>query len=97
MPFLNEEEVRQFLGVKSEDLEKLIKRGKLTAYRLGGSFLRFDKEEVLALKSGRKYKPVTNEFERSAVDKVIDFWKFHSFYVFSLILILLLIILFCQF
>ncbi len=95
MALLTEEEVEHFLGVKPEEVERLVKRGKLTAYRLGGSYLRFQKEEVLALKTGRKFTP-PDQINRSALDRFRDFWKFYSFYILSSILVILLAFLFLQ-
>ena len=95
MPFLSEEEVRHYLGVSHEDLQNLMKRGKLTAFRLGGTHTRFRKEEVLALKSGRKFV-APEGLNRSRVDQFRDFWKFYSFYILSTIFILLLVIFFVQ-
>lgn len=95
MPLLTEEEVRHYLDVDAEEMQRLVKRGKLTAYRLGGSYTRFEKEEVVAVKTGRRFKP-PQELGRNRWDKVRDFWIFNSFYVFSLLLIFLLILLFLQ-
>ena len=95
MALLTEEEVEHFLGVKPEEVQKLIKKGKLTAYRLGGSYLRFQKDEVLALKSGRKFIP-PDQIKRSSSDRIRDFWKFYNFYILSSLLILLLAVLFFQ-
>ena len=95
MPLLTEEEARYYLGVGEDEIRQLIKKGKLTAYRLGGAYLRFKKEEVLALKSGRKFV-APEELGRSAFDKFIDFWKFYSFYILSSVLVLLLAFYFFQ-
>ncbi len=92
---LTEEEVQHYLDRSPSEIQQLIKRGKLTAYRLGGTYLRFKKEEVAALKTGRKFIP-PDELGRTNVDKLRDFWKFYSFYVITSVLILLLIIVFFQ-
>ena len=95
MALLTEEEVEHYLGMKPEEVQGLVKRGKLTAYRLGGSYLRFRKEEVLAIKSGRKFTP-PGEIKLGFSDKLRDFWKFYNFYILSSVLALLLIVLFFQ-
>ena len=95
MAMLTEEEVQHYLGVKPSEVQQLVKKGKLTGYRLGGTYLRFKKEEVLALKSGKKFvAPET--LGRSSVDRFRDFWKFYSFYIISSVLVLLIIVLFLQ-
>ncbi|MBI4387480.1 MAG: helix-turn-helix domain-containing protein [Candidatus Omnitrophica bacterium] len=95
MPLLTEEEVRHYLDVSHQDLQELVKRGRLTAFRLGGTYVRFRKEEVLAIKSGRKFV-APEEIGRTRLDQFRDFWKFYSFYILSTILILLLVIFFVQ-
>ena len=92
---LTEEEVQHYLNVSPSEVQRLVKRGKLTAYRLGGTYLRFRKEEVTALKNGRKFV-APEELGRSGVDKWLDFWNFYSFYILSSILVLLLVVLFFQ-
>ena len=95
MALLTEEEVEHYLGTSQTDVQKLIKRGKLTAFRLGGSYLRFRKEEVMALKNGRKFV-APDELGRGKIDRFRDFWKFYSFYVITSVLAVCLIALFLQ-
>ena len=88
---LSREEVRHYLEVEEPDLEQLIGRGKLHAYKIGGEYLRFRKEEVLSvrqeLQSGRKDQLTIPWFVR-----LRDFWKFNNFYILSLILIVVLLL-----
>ena len=92
---LTEEEVRSYLKVDSPEINQLIRRGKLTAYRVGGSFVRYRKDEVIALRSGRKYR-LPDQFERSWFDKIRDFLSFSSIYVLLSILVVLLAVYFLQ-
>ena|SRR3989338_8903030 len=92
---LTEEEVRSYLKVDSPEINQLIRRGKLTAYRVGGSFVRYRKDEVIALRSGRKYR-LPDQFERSWFDKVRDFLSFSSIYVLLSVLVVLLVVYFLQ-
>ena len=93
---LTEEEVRHFLGTGQEEVKQLVKRGKLTAYKLGGSYVRYRKEEVLAIKNGRKFV-APEEIGRSSWDKFRDFWNFYSFYILTSILVVILAYLLFQF
>ena len=93
---LTEEEVQNYLGVDRLQIEKLMKRGKLTAFRVGGSYLRFQKEEVMAIKAGKRFVPA-DQLGRSWTDRARDFWKFYGFYVLSSVLIALAIILIFQY
>ncbi|MBI4372924.1 MAG: helix-turn-helix domain-containing protein [Candidatus Omnitrophica bacterium] len=92
---LTEEEVKSYLKIDSPEINQLIHRGKLTAYRVGGSFVRYRKEEVIALRSRRKYR-LPDQFERSWFDKTRDFLSFHSVYVLLSVLIVLLVVYFLQ-
>ena len=94
--FLTEEEVRSYLEVAPKEVEQLIRKGKLTAYRVGGEFLRYRKDEVVAIKTGRKFQ-LSDQLERNWFDKLRDFLNFYSIYLLVFILIVLLIIFFTQF
>lgn len=63
--------------------------GRLHAYKIGGAYLRFRKDEVLNLKqelfSGSK-KPSISLFSR-----IRNFWRFNNFYIVSLALIAVLL------
>ena len=85
---LTEEEVRSYLSVDPSGLKQLIRRGKLTEYKVGGSFVRYRKEEVVALRSGRKFQ-MPDQFERSLIDKTRDFWNFYSIYILLSMLVIL--------
>ncbi len=82
---LTEEEVKSYLGLDHVGVEKLIRRRKLTAYRLGGTYVRYRKDEVVALKSGRKFQ-LPDQLERSWFDKLRDFLSFYGIYIFLFLL-----------
>ena len=92
---ITEEEVKSYLKVDSPEIEQLIRRGKLTAYRVGGSFVRYRKDEVIAIRSGRKFR-LPDQFEQSWFDKVRDFLSFYSLYILLSILVVLLAIYFAH-
>lgn len=90
---LTEEEVRSYLKLDPSEVQQLMRRGKLTAYRVGGSFVRYRKEEVIALKSGRKYQ-LPDRFDQSWFDRLRDLWHFYSLYILLSILVVLLVVYF---
>lgn len=92
---ITEEEVKSYLKVDSPEIDQLIRRGKLVAYRVGGSFVRYRKDQVIALRSGRKFK-MPDQFERNWFDKTRDFVNFYSIYFLLAILICLLVFYFVQ-
>ena len=81
------EEVKSYLEVEQQEIEKYIGQGKLHAYKIGGTYLRFRKEEVLNLRyelapAAKKKKPRAGFGSR-----VYDFWRFNNFYIISLVLV----------
>lgn len=81
------EEVKNYLEIEQREIESFIQQGKLHAYKIGGTYLRFRKEEVLTLRyevlpSGKKKKTKVSFGAR-----LLDFWKFNNFYIVSLLLV----------
>jgi excisionase family DNA binding protein len=87
---LSLEEVKSFLELTQDDLEKYLKAGKLRAYKIGGTYIRFRKEEVLNLRSELRPKKSKNA-PGTGAGKVADFWRFNNFYIVSLLIVLALI------
>ncbi len=85
---LTVEEVRSYLEADQKELEAFLREGRLHAYKIGGTYLRFRKEEVLTLRqeiTARK-KPKTRE-RVSATARIGDFWRFNNFYIVSLLIV----------
>jgi excisionase family DNA binding protein len=91
------EEVKNFLEVEPEEIERLVKEGKLHAYKIGGVYLRFRKEEVMNLRFEILPKKVKSTNDISFLSRAGDFWRFNNFYILSLLLILFLFFLIAQF
>lgn len=85
---LTVEEVKNYLAIEQQQLEHYIAQGKLQAYKIGGTFLRFRKEDVLNLRfeiqpsspAGKKKRP-------NLLAKAADFWRFNNFYILSLLIV----------
>ena len=89
---LTGEEVRHFLEIGETDLEDFLRRKKLNAYKIGGAYVRFRKEDVLNLRNElllKKGKPQAGRF--SLLAWLGDFWRFNNFYILSTLVILGLI------
>jgi len=81
------DEVKNFLEVEQQVIQKFIQDGVLHAYKIGGVYIRFRKEEVLGLKYDvllNKKKPGPS---RSLWQQLWDFWRFNNFYVISVLII----------
>ena len=87
------EEVRNYLEIDQQKVEDLIRRKKLNAYKIGGTYLRFRKEEVLNLRAESPAGKAKPEARPSALSKISDFWRFNNFYIISILLILALAVL----
>ena len=84
------EEVKNFLEINDPDLTQYLKQGKLTAYKIGGTYLRFRKEDVLNLRFELLPKKTKTNSPASILARVGDSWRFNNFYILSLILVALL-------
>ncbi len=82
------EEVRSFLDIEQLEIEKYIKHGKLHAYKIGGTYLRFRKEEVLNLRE--TFPKKTRGAQISILSRIGDFWRFNNFYIISLLIVMVL-------
>lgn len=108
--FLTLTEVAKLLGIGENEAVKLADNGQITAYRIGGNFLRFKlrdideyrkkisdskrKAEVAEIKP-KEFRNSTSGSEYSLRDRVYDFLYYHDFYiVVGLLIMLLLIIIF---
>jgi hypothetical protein len=84
------DEVKNFLEVEQQVVEKFIKDEVLHAYKIGGVYIRFRKEEVLSLKYDVLLKKKKAETSGSFLQQLWNFWRFNNFYIISLVIILAL-------
>jgi excisionase family DNA binding protein len=84
-------EAAQYLGVTEKQIIELSDKGVIPAYKVGGVYLRFKKDQLDAAKN--KILPTTKEskLEYSFNDKLSDFFYYNDFYILSLLIISLLI------
>lgn len=82
---LSPDEVQRYLEVEAKTLDELVSSGKLHSYRLGGTYVRFRKDEVEALRSSFLAKKAAKK-SRSFFAALRDFWVFNSFYIVSLVI-----------
>lgn len=95
---LNLKEVAQYLGISEEDLRILVDRGEIPAYRLGGTILRFRKDQVDQLlargvpKIPKSVEGAPGTSGYTSIEKWKDFLYFNDFYLVSAIIIVILLI-----
>jgi len=93
---LTVEEVRQYLEAEQAQIEEYVKKGKLRAYKVGGIYLRFRKDEVLTLRDEVTAKNKNPLKKPSIWSRIYDFWKFNNFYILSILAVAALIYWFVQ-
>lgn len=92
---LSLEEVKSFLQVEEQDVHQLMDKGKLQAYKIGGAYLRFRKEEVLNIKQ-ELHTTKGSVLRTPWFVRLIDFWRFNNFYILSTLLIVALFLFLAQ-
>ncbi len=87
---LSFDEVKNFLEVEQQVIEKFIRDGALHAYKIGGVYIRFRKEEVLHLKYDVLLKKKVAAPSVSTGAQLWNFWRFNNFYIISALVVVLL-------
>ncbi|MBI5145486.1 MAG: helix-turn-helix domain-containing protein [Candidatus Omnitrophica bacterium] len=81
------------LGISEKEVIDLAESGKLPAYKIGGLYLRFKRQQVEEYR--RKHKLVIRPktpLESSLNDRVRDFLYFNDFYIVSAIIIIIILL-----
>ena len=81
------DEVKNYLAVEQQVIEKFIRDGALHAYKIGGVYIRFRKEEVLSLKYDVLLKKKKTGADVSFGQRLWDLWRFNNFYIISILII----------
>ena len=85
------DEVKNFLEVEQHVIEKFIRDEVLHAYKIGGVYIRFRKEEVLGLKYDVLLKKKKSGDAGSVGQQALNFWRFNNFYIISVLIIAALV------
>lgn len=92
-------DVSLILGISEKEVIDLAESGALPAYKIGGVYLRFKKEQIDAFKksffAGKRDhgKDVQRDSWKKYAfsDRIADFFYFNDFYILSALLILLIL------
>jgi len=100
-------ETAGLLGISEQEVERLVRKGELPAYQVGGRFLRFRKEQIEAIQNeipaGGAGKPETARrrgvpqnrpeaaYSESLADRVSDFFYFNDFYIIAAVIAVLIL------
>jgi len=90
-------DVSLLLGVSEKEVVNLAESGVIPAYKIGGVYLRFKKDQIHEFQKSNKEILVKTHVAQKYTfnDRVSDFFYFNDFYILAaLIVVLLLIIIF---
>ena len=84
-------ETSQYLGITEGQVIDLSEKGVIPAYKVGGVYLRFEKDQLDAIKD--KIRPTTKEesVEYPFWDKLSDFFYYNDFYIFAILVASILV------
>lgn len=86
-------EVASLLDINEKEVIELSENGVIPAYKVGGVYLRFKKEQIELYKSGQKEtKHVASRDAYTATERLRDFFYFYDFYLFSFVLVIILLL-----
>ena len=82
------------LGISEQAVIDLAESGELPAYKVGGVYLRFKRDQLEEFKrSNKSLSPSTTESEKSSFkEKISDFFYFYDFYIFTILIVVLMLV-----
>jgi len=87
-------DVSLVLGISEKEVMNLAESGKIPAYKVGGVYLRFQRQQVEVFRKALKPSAAREDslpHKYSVMDRIGDFFYFNDFYILSGILILLIL------
>lgn len=89
-------EVAYLLGISEKEVIELAEKGEVPAYKVGGVYLRFQKDQIEHHKHKTKTAKISVHNDYTAVERLRDFFYFYDFYILSAILIAILLVIITQ-
>ncbi len=83
-------EVAVMLGVTEKEVLDLAENAALPAYKVGGVYLRFKREQMEEFRK-KSQKNLKHRQKYSWKDGILDFCSFNDFYILAFVLIVLLV------
>lgn len=91
-------DVSLILGITEKEVTDLVENKQLAAYKVGGLYLRFKQEQIADFK--KSFKAASNKTIISEKytwkDRISDFLYFNDFYILSILIILLILVIIFQ-
>jgi len=89
--YITVRETAQILGITEKKVLDLVEEKKLQAYKIAGQFLRIKKAEVVSIRNAGSVVNEAIQFNYTIGERVRDFFYYNDFYLFSLIVIAMLL------
>jgi excisionase family DNA binding protein len=84
-------EVANYFNITEKDVVDLAESGVIPAYKVGGLYLRFKKEQLEQARTKIKPNQALVSIEGTVFEKVVDYIYHHDFYLVSLAVIFFLL------
>jgi excisionase family DNA binding protein len=86
-------DVSIILGITEKEVIELAENGAIPAYKVGGIYLRFKREQVQQYNKSRKPVSAKLDLEKEypIQDRVSDFFYFNDFYILAAAIVFLLL------
>jgi excisionase family DNA binding protein len=82
-------EVSAYLGVSEKEVIDLAEDGKIPAYKVGGLYIRFKKEQIEEFR--KSFKPHARKTDAAGKyplkNRISDFFYFNDFYILAILII----------
>lgn len=87
-------EVAYLLGINEKEVIELSEKGEIPAYKVGGIYLRFQKDQIEHYRSKIKAEnhKVVPDSGYTKLERLRDFFYFYDFYILSAIMIVVLLL-----
>ncbi len=89
--YITVRETAQILGVSEKKVTDLIEGGQLQAYKIADQFLRLKRNEVMQIRTSGEVVSENVKHEYTVAEKLKDFFYFNDFYIFSFLVIAVLL------
>ena len=84
-------EVSNILNLSEKDVIELANANLIPHFKIDGTFLRFKRSDILKIKEEINKKYNFQSKKQNKIEKIKDFFYFNDFYIFSTLIILLLL------
>jgi excisionase family DNA binding protein len=89
--YITVRETAQILGVSEKRVTDLIEAGQLQAYKIADQFLRLKRNEVIQMRTSGQVVSENVKHDYTVAEKLKDFFYFNDFYIFSFLVISVLL------